>query len=552
VKVKPRKSRLFMSAGVVLAASLAVTAASTPGWANVIGAHRGSGGQSGSGAQGSGQRTSPVQTATPIKHLVVIFDENVSFDHYFGTYPNAANTDGTKFAAAPHTPKVNGLTPDLLNNNPNQFNPSRLSHEQALTCDQDHGYGHEQRAYDGGKADKFVEFTQHDTCTGAPIIFGEPGLVMDYYDGNTVTGLWNYAQNYAMSDNSFNTVFGPSTPGALNLVSGQTHGVYAVDPVTGAKVSDAYTVISPDANGVGTVINDPDPAFDDCADANHTSKNALAVMTGRNIGDMLNDQGVTWGWFQGGFKPTGTANGYAVCGATHANIGGNNVVDYSPHHNPFAYYKSTSNPKHLPPSSVADIGQTDQANHEYDLSDFSAAVQAGNMPAVSFLKAGEYQDGHAGYSDPLDEQHFLVNTINELQKSKDWSSTAVVVAYDDSDGWYDHVTPKIINGSADSANDDPALCGKAQVAGGYADRCGYGPRLPLLVISPYSKVNHVDHARTDQTSILRFVEDNWGTGRVGDSSFDARAGSLNSLFDFRGDPHDTPVLLDPESGAVIH
>ena len=78
--------------------------------------------------------------------------------------------------------------------------------------------------------DKFVENTETDKCTGQPVLFGEPGLVMDYYDGNTVTALWNYAQHYSLSDNSFNTVYGPSTPGALNLISGQTHGGQAVRP----------------------------------------------------------------------------------------------------------------------------------------------------------------------------------------------------------------------------------------------------------------------------------------------------------------------------------
>src|SRR5262249_48357514 len=154
-----------------------------------------------------------------IKHVVVLFDENISYDHYFGTYPNAAGTDGTPFKAAKNTPKGNGLSTRLLTHNPNLFNPRRLSPDHALTCDQDHSYGHEQLAYDGGKMDQFVQHTSKDVCTG---LFGEPGLAMDYYDGNTVTGLWNYAQHYAMSDNSYNTVFGPSTPGALNLVSGQT------------------------------------------------------------------------------------------------------------------------------------------------------------------------------------------------------------------------------------------------------------------------------------------------------------------------------------------
>jgi phospholipase C len=169
---------------------------------------------------------------------------------------------------------------------------------------------------------------------------------------------------------------------------------------------------------------------------------------------------------------------------------------------------------------------------------------------VSFLKAGEYQDGHAGYSDPLDEQQFIVNTINKLQKSPEWSSTAVVIAYDDSDGWYDHKAPKILNGSTDAAVDQSALCGKAKVAGGYQDRCGPSQRLPLLVISPYAKVNHVDHSYTEQASVLKFIEDNWGVGRIGDASFDQRAGSLNGLFSF-GQPHAAKLTLDPKTGAPV-
>ncbi|MGZ4486053.1 MAG: phospholipase C, partial [Nocardioidaceae bacterium] len=381
-------------------------------------------------------------TSTPIKHVVVIFDENVSYDHYFGTYPHAANTDGTPFHAAPGTPANDNLVSShLLHDNPNAYDPSRLGPQQALTCDQDHTYGAEQKAFDDGKMDKFVENTSTDSCSGG--LYGAPGLTMDYYDGNTVTGLWNYAQHFSMSDSSFGSTFGPSTPGALNLVSGQTHGFTEVDPKTGQQVPTpgGYVLAHPDKNGVGTVINDPDPAYDDCSDKNHTTSNTLAAGHGKNVGDLLNDKGVTWGWFQGGFAPTtpaGAGSAYAVCGASHTNVGGGSSADYSPHHNPFAYYKSTANPHHLPPSSTAMIGHTDQANHQYDLSDFGKALDAGNLPAVSFLKAAEYQDGHAGYSDPIDEQHFLVKELNALQQSKDWSSTAVVIAYDDSDGWYDH------------------------------------------------------------------------------------------------------------------
>ncbi|MFD8387972.1 phospholipase C [Streptomyces sp. NPDC059680] len=533
------------------AAALTVLGSNAPGWAATP-------------ATAQGGHSS---TATPIKHVVVLFDENISFDHYFATYPKAANTDGTKFTASKNTPKdIDTLAhAGLLTKNPNQYAPKRLSPSQAMTCDQNHNYGAEQLAYNGGKADQFVQNTEVDKCSGG--LFGEPGLVMDYYDGNTVTALWNYAQHYSLSDRSFSSVYGPSTPGALNLISGQTHGVISMDPSSGTEnpkqtpTPDAYTVKSPDAKGVGTVINDPDPAYDDCSDKDHTSTNALASMQGKNIGDLLNARKVSWGWFQGGFRPStawnGTSGSYAKCDTTHTNLGGAAVADYSPHHNPFSYYKSTANPHHLAPKSVSEIGHNGQANHNYDLTDFSAALKAGKLPAVSYVKAGEYQDGHAGYSDPTDEQHFLVNQINAIQSSPQWKSTAIVVAYDDSDGWYDHAYVAPRNGSTDTspgsngkATDSPACQNGPKASGGYADRCGPGTRQPLLVISPYSKVNKVDHTLTNQASITRFIEDNWCTGRIGDHSFDATAASLAGMFDFRH-PNNKQVLLNSD-GSVKH
>ncbi len=160
-------------------------------------------------------------TRTPIKHIVVIFQENRSFDQYFATYPHAANLPGElPFHARIHTPTVNGLnTPALLTTNPNSSNPQRLGPSQAIVCSDSHDYTNEQNAFDHGLMDMFPEKTADSTCGISQVV--------DYFDGNTVTALWNYAQHFAMSDNSYNTTFGPSTPGALNLISGQTHGVIA-------------------------------------------------------------------------------------------------------------------------------------------------------------------------------------------------------------------------------------------------------------------------------------------------------------------------------------
>jgi phospholipase C len=240
--------------------------------------------------------------------------------------------------------------------------------------------------------DQFVEHTEMATC--APPIFAAPGIVMGYYDGNSVTALWNYAQHHAMNDSSYNSTSGPSAPGHLNLVSGQTHGVIKEFMPTG-KLFPPNEVIENAGNGQGALIGDAQPFGDDCSSRDQVQLSN----TYKNIGDLLNAKDVTWGYFQCGFKPTSTEpDGTAACGSTHnvgTALGGTGKSgplpfgtkdDYIPHHEPFQYYSSTANPHHLPPNSIDTIGHSDQANHQYDLSDFESAADAGNLPAVSFLK----------------------------------------------------------------------------------------------------------------------------------------------------------------------
>src|SRR5487761_1943074 len=299
-----------------------------------------------------------VPTATPIKHLVVIFDENVSFDHYFGTYPYATNPPGEpSFTAAPGTPTVTGLfnsvsaagpSGPLLTANPNKLptgatpgaqNPVRLDPSQSMTCDQNHGYTAEQNAVDGGAMDNFIAGTggartltqglSGPTLNGAaePIPPAEAGnyAVMDYFDGNTVTSLWNYAQHFAMSDNAYGTNYGPSTDGAINVPAANTYG--AICGPIGATINDLTCPNPPGYNtaavassslstiggptgsttnlgaGPGTDISDSDPLYDICSylpSANggdgHSPAQTIA-MGGPHIGTSLNTAGITWGWF---------------------------------------------------------------------------------------------------------------------------------------------------------------------------------------------------------------------------------------------------------------
>src|ERR1700681_3154030 len=240
-----------------------------------------------------------VRTATPIKHVVVIFQENVSFDHYFGTYPNPITLAGeTPLTAKKRTPKVNNLVNpldvnhnfgplagvDLLNHNPNSnpnapaapnnsktngtgaSNPFRLSPSQALTADQGHNESPEESAYDNGKMDGFPAYV--GTQGPPPSGIGTKGLVMGYYDGNTVTALWNYAQHFALNDNNFSTQFGPSTPGAINLISGQANGFSATLNVL---------------DGSGNLLHGTHEAF---GDAGHTVSNITEIGDGDPLLDV--------------------------------------------------------------------------------------------------------------------------------------------------------------------------------------------------------------------------------------------------------------------------
>jgi phospholipase C len=511
---------------------------------------------------------------TPIEHVVVLFPENISFDHYFGTYPEAANEPGEPaFKALPGTPAVNGLSESLLKENPNEFNPKRLSDSEALTCDQSHSYTPEQEAEDNGKMDMFVQKTQGGGCspTGAKnsSSYGPNGIVMDYYDGNTVTALWNYAQHYALNDNSYDNQFGPSTPGALNLISGDTEGAVA-GPGGNAGVVG------------GVMQGDSEPRYDECSNAGSALDNvevevskgdketvglpggSTAEMTGRNVGDLLNERNVTWGWFQGGFEPSArnATTGRPECGQSMKNIGNATVASYVMHHEPFEYYKSTANLDHVAPQSATEVGHSDPAgtpfaervNHQYDLSWFKKSIEAENMPQVSFLKPPAAENGHAGNSDPIDEQKFLVEQINLIENSAYWKNTAIFIAYDDSDGWYDHQVGPVLFPSKTTA-DKLTGAGMCQFTNEsskveHDNRCGLGPRLPFMLISPFAKSNYVDNTLTEQSSILQFVEKNWSLGSIGAGSEDVDSGSVENMFEF-GDAQRAPkITLNPETGEV--
>nr|WKF62033.1 Non-hemolytic phospholipase C [Paraburkholderia busanensis] len=561
-----------------------------------------------------------LQTATPIKHVVVIFGENVSFDHYFATYPSAKNVAGEPaFSAAAGTqtdiqtlaaagltgsanPNAQATSPNIVSTTVNgqtttpptlggaltttTAQPFRLDRSQANTKSQNHSYSPEQLADDNLKMDAFPLFTSASgIIAGSTGQFGSSAQVLGYFDGNTVTGMWNLAQNFAMSDNAWTDTFGPSTPGAIEVVSGQNQGVTVTPNIKSGTATSGNAI--PDGQGAFTMIGDLDPTTDACsiaAENSGSNTSPTGMMNGKNIGDLLNASNITWGGFMGGFNlQTVNANGTTGClRSTWSDVLGTAPADYVQHHAWFQYYPTTANPTHQRPTSTAMIGSTEPTldntatpvHHQYDTDDFFAAVQSGNFPSVSFLKAPAISDGHPGNSDPLDEQAFVTKVTNFLQQQPDWKNTLVIVAYDDSDGWYDHVKPTIKNSSFDTTlvtkvgtatfTGADQLTAQGQCTGTGATqplginggavngRCGPGTRTPFIVISPWAKANYVDHTQITQASVVKFIEDNWlGGKRLGQGSFDATAGDIRSMLNLAGTGNTPTVFLDPNTGTKL-
>ncbi|AYV87251.1 MAG: phospholipase [Sylvanvirus sp.] len=483
----------------------------------------------------SGNPASKIATTTPIKYVVVICQENHTFDNYFGTYPLAQNNVGeTQFKARHNTPKVNGFTPGLLINNQNfdntntRVNPFRIAPAlstsfSATFAGLQNSYIRYQQAMDCGLMDKFVKAAQ---------AVGGNNNSMAYFDGNTVTALWNYAQYFTLADNFYCTIASGSTVGALNLICGQTTGATATTtPVT--------NLVPSVGSSFETIVNDVDPS----GDRSDTGSFTQVIMQGTsNVGDLLNSRGIPWGWFNGGFSDSKQS---------HVGANGALTLDYVPHHQPFQYFPSTANLNHLPPASLSEVGSAGPANHQYDYNYLFPAAENGNLPSVSFIKAPAYQDGHPNYSSPLMEQPFIVDTINRLQKLPEWKEMAIFIAWDDAGGWYDHQMPPNSNQSQSTVD---ALTGVDQAGtnepfGNYQGRFGFGLRLPLIAISPWAKENFVDSSILDHSSIVRFIEENWTLGQIGNFSFDALSGSVSSMFDFKC-YNPRKLFLDTVDGTV--
>jgi len=420
-----------------------------------------------------------------IEHVVVLFQENWSFDGLFGKFPGAnglANAGaaatqvdkaGNVYATLPPSMGPDGRPdariPADLPNGP--FDLAKYVPPDSKAGNPIHLFYQNQLQIDGGRNDKFVAWTNVG------------GLVMSYYDASDYP-LGKLAKEYTLADNFFMGAFGGSFLNHFWLVCACTpewkdapKEIRAVLDDKGLLVKDGQ--VTPDGYVVNTSysVNAPHPTKGGAA------RHLMPSQTLPTIGDRLSEKGLTWAWYGGGWND-------ALAGHPHP------VFQF--HHQPFMYFKSFAD------------GTEAKKEHLLDEEDFWKAIREGKLPAVAFVKPIGPLNEHPGYADLESGQDHIAKMVAAIRASPQWKSTAIIVTYDENGGRWDHVAPPRV------------------------DRWGPGSRVPAVIISPYAKRGYIDHTEYDTTSILRFIEKRWNLAPLG--TRDAAVNDLTNAFDFTSAP----------------
>jgi phospholipase C len=438
-----------------------------------------------------GPAPKPVPGLDRIKHIVVIYLENRSFDSLYGGFPGAnglanagdaaiqVDKDGKPYETLPpvlntnarprgsHGPApVDTRFPLDLPNKP--FSADAYAGLNQTTGDMVHRFYQHQLQINDGKMNKFVAWTD----AGA--------LVMSYYDGSRMP-LWEYAQKYVLADNFFQAAFGGSFLNHLWLVCACTPVYKNAPERLVAKLDDKGVLvkdgaITPDGYGVNTMfpLNGPypkqltDEAF------------RMPLQDLPHIGDRLTAKGVSWAWYSGGWNDA---------------VAGKPDRDFQYHHQPFAFFRDTA------------LGTKAATAHLKDEAEMIAGIHRGKLPAVSFFKPIGEENEHPGYTNVASGEHHTREIIRMIERSPLWKDTLIVVTYDENGGLWDHVAPPKV------------------------DRWGPGARIPALIISPFAKKGFVDHTQYDTTSVLKLIETRFGLAPLG--SRDAAVADLTNALDLQ-------------------
>jgi len=410
-----------------------------------------------------------------VKHVVVIYMENHSFDNLYGQFPGADGLEqakqeniiqldatGQPYAVLPPIPRSSAFPTNLPNT---YFNIDQYVAADQVSPDVTHRFYQEQLQIDGGKMDKFALY--NDT----------KGFTMGYYKTAELP-LFELAKKYTVCDHFFHSVFGGSFLNHQWLIAAASpvfpnapQKITAQVDASGKLIKDG--TVTPDGYAVNTInsVN--------LHPAGANPEHLLPVQNGPNIGDRLSDKGISWAWYSGGWDN-------AVAGKPNPS--------FTYHHQPFAYF-----------SRYAE-GTKGRKEHLKDETEFIEAAKKGNLPAVSFVKPIGLENEHPGESTVKGGESHAVELINAVLNGPDGKNTVIILTYDENGGFWDHVAP-------------PAI-----------DKWGPGSRIPALIISPFAKKAYVDHTTYETVSILAFIEKRWGLEPLNDR--DKNADPFSHAFDF--------------------
>jgi phospholipase C len=426
----------------------------------------------------------PVAGLDRINHIITIYLENRSFDQLYGLFPGAdgianagaaatqVDRDGKPYDRLPPAlntnfkpPQVDTRFPADLPNKPYRAEPYVALSQ--VTGDAWHRYYQEQLQIDGGKMDKFVAWSD----AGA--------LVMSYFDGSPAP-LWSYAKDYVLMDHFHHAGFGGSFFNHFMLVcacaprfDGAPADLVAELDDKGMLVKDGS--VTPDGYAVNTLLplHGPLPGKID-------PSRLLPVQTTPTIGDRLDEKGIDWAWYSGGWD---------------AAAAGKPGPLFQFHHQPFAYFEHYA------------LGSPGAKAHLKDEVDFVDGIERGSLPQVVFFKPSGEDNEHPGYASVLAGEYHTALLVRLIERSPLWKDSVIIITYDENGGLWDHVAP-------------PAI-----------DRWGPGTRVPTLVISPFVKRGFVDHTVYDTTAILKLIETRFGLAPLG--TRDAASADMTAALDLR-------------------
>ncbi len=395
-------------------------------------------------ANGHGEEA---KAQSPIKHFIVIWRENHSYDNIFGKYG-----EGNGIPEGAKVPK------NITQQDSGWIEPFDLGRDTSNRPDRrwnpPHDWDVMWKEYNKGRMDGFASYGRYREAMG-------------YYTAIVVGNYWAYADRFVLADNWFSSCMCGSMPNAF----------YMVAVTAGGLLKNGWpTILEPNRTVYGNYQRNTPP------------QNMSTII------DRLAEGGISWRWYQEGFP--------------------NDKKEYILHHNPLEYIPRIKNDPKLW-SNVRDFPA------------FKDDVAKGTLPSVSWIRGGVTHDEHPGYSNVTAGVLWVTDIVNTVMRSQYWKESAIVISYDESGGFYDHVPPPMI------------------------DEYGYGPRVPALIISPYAKEGYISHEQRDHTSTLKFIEWNWNLKPLGYR--DVVTANLLDAFDFKQTPREPYIIVGtklPEEKAM--